>query len=77
MNKEDKVNQLVELHYQIKDFLDGKNYQAVVDLIDRKMFLRDKNELKTISIIIRNYPNTIIQDKRMELLELMKELDIL
>ena len=74
---EDKVDQLVELHFQIKDFLDGKNYQAVVDLIDRKMVIRDKNELKTISIIIRNYPNKKIQSKRMELLELMKELDIL
>ncbi len=74
---EDKVDQLVELHFQIKDFLDGKNYQAVVDLIDRKMAIRDKNELKTISIIIRNYPNKKIQNKRMELLELMKDLDIL
>ena len=74
--KEDKeVDALLDLHYEIKGFLDNQDFKNVVAIFDKLLAKPEANELKTALIITKSFKDhEIIAKPRKKVLKKLESI---
>jgi len=70
--RNNKVDELVTLFTDCFEFLNKKDFSAVIELMDSKLQVADVNELKVLCVATKNYPDELIQEKRKELVTMLE-----